>query len=53
MNKMDREVREPLDILDEIERELGMPLCARDLACGSGQNFRRHHQSAHAGDDGV
>ena len=25
VNKMDREVREPLDILDEIERELGMP----------------------------
>ena len=25
VNKMDREVREPLDILDEVERELGMP----------------------------
>lgn len=28
VNKMDREVREPLDIMDEIERELGMP-CVR------------------------
>src|SRR5258705_9402649 len=25
VNKMDREVREPLELLDEIERELGMP----------------------------
>lgn len=25
VNKMDREVRDPLDILDEVERELGMP----------------------------
>src|SRR5687768_17515197 len=25
VNKMDREVREPLDLLDEVERELGMP----------------------------
>mgnify|MGYP003454899697 CR=1 FL=1 len=27
VNKMDREVRDPLDILDEVERELGMPCC--------------------------
>ena len=39
VNKMDREVRDPLDILDEVERELGMPCCPIDLARRPGQIF--------------
>jgi peptide chain release factor 3 len=40
VNKLDREVREPLDLIDEIERELGMaavPLC---WPVGMGGRFR-------------
>ena len=39
VNKMDREVREPLDILDEIERELGMPCVPMTWPVGQGKNF--------------
>jgi peptide chain release factor 3 len=39
VNKMDREVREPLDILDEVERELGMPCVPMTWPVGKGKNF--------------
>src|SRR5882724_3170352 len=39
VNKMDREVREPLDILDEVERELGMPCVPMTWPVGQGKNF--------------
>ena len=39
VNKMDREVREPLDIMDEIERELGMPCVPMTWPVGQGQTF--------------
>ena len=39
VNKMDREVREPLDILDEVERELGMPCCPITWPVGQGKSF--------------
>ena len=39
VNKMDREVREPLDILDEIERELGMPCVPMTWPVGQGKLF--------------
>ena len=39
VNKMDREVREPLDILDEIERELGMPCVPMTWPVGQGKTF--------------
>ena len=39
VNKMDREVREPLDILDEVERELGMPCVPMTWPVGQGKTF--------------
>ena len=39
VNKMDREVREPLDILDEVERELGMPCVPMTWPVGKGKSF--------------
>jgi peptide chain release factor 3 len=39
VNKMDREVRDPLDILDEVERELGMPCCPVTWPVGQGRQF--------------
>ena len=39
VNKMDREVRDPLDILDEVERELKMPCCPITWPVGQGKNF--------------
>jgi len=39
VNKMDREVRDPLDILDEVERELGMPCCPVTWPVGQGKTF--------------
>ena len=39
VNKMDREVREPLDIMDEIERELGMPCVPMTWPVGQGKAF--------------
>ncbi len=40
VNKMDREVREPLGLLDEIERELGMPCVPMTWPVGQGKTFR-------------
>jgi peptide chain release factor 3 len=39
INKMDREVRDPLDILDEVERELGMPCVPMTWPVGQGKGF--------------
>ncbi|KAI5929296.1 Elongation factor G, mitochondrial [Manis javanica] len=39
VNKMDREVRDPLDILDEVEREPGMPCCPVTWPVGQGRQF--------------
>jgi peptide chain release factor 3 len=39
VNKMDREVREPLELLDEIERELGMPCVPMTWPVGQGKTF--------------
>jgi peptide chain release factor 3 len=39
VNKMDREVRDPLDILDEVERELGMPCVPMTWPVGQGKTF--------------
>jgi peptide chain release factor 3 len=39
VNKMDREVRDPLELLDEIERELGMPCVPMTWPVGQGKSF--------------
>src|SRR3954452_7838915 len=39
INKMDREVREPLELLDEIERALGMPAVPFTWPVGMGKRF--------------
>ncbi len=39
INKMDREVREPLELLDEVERELGMPCVPMTWPVGAGKGF--------------
>src|SRR5512139_1482827 len=39
INKMDREVREPLDLVDEIERELGMAAVPFTWPVGMGKSF--------------
>ena len=39
VTKMDREVRDPLDILDEVERELGMPCVPMTWPVGQGKSF--------------
>jgi peptide chain release factor 3 len=38
-NKLDREVREPLDLLDEVERTLGMPPVPFTWPVGMGKRF--------------
>jgi peptide chain release factor 3 len=40
VNKFDREVREPLDLLDELERELGMVPVPATWPIGMGSRFR-------------
>ncbi|WP_110402382.1 peptide chain release factor 3 [Sphaerotilus hippei] len=40
VNKMDREVKEPLALLDEIEQTLGMSLVPMTWPVGMGRNFR-------------
>ena len=39
VNKMDREVRDPLETLDEIETELGMPCVPMTWPVGQGKSF--------------
>src|SRR6185436_935895 len=40
INKMDREVREPLDLIDEIEKALGMSVVPITWPIGMGKSFR-------------
>ena len=40
INKMDRETKDPFDLLDELERELGIETCAMNWPIGSGKEFR-------------
>ncbi len=40
INKMDREVQPPLDLMDEIERELGMTVVPFTWPVGMGKTFR-------------
>ena len=39
INKMDREARDIFDLLDEIEKELGIPTCPVNWPIGSGKQF--------------
>ncbi|MCD8300554.1 MAG: peptide chain release factor 3 [Clostridiales bacterium] len=40
INKMDRDARESFDLADEIEKELGIPICPVNWPIGSGKNFK-------------
>ena len=40
INKMDREARDPFDLLDEIEKVLGIATCPMNWPLGSGKSFK-------------
>ena len=40
VNKMDRETKDPFDLLDEVERELGIETYAMNWPIGSGKDFQ-------------
>ena len=40
INKMDRETKDPFDLLDEVERELGIETYAMNWPIGSGKDFK-------------
>ena len=40
INKLDREARDPFDLLDEIEQVLGMATCPVNWPIGSGKSFK-------------
>ena len=40
INKMDRDSRDPLELCEEVERELGIDTCAVNWPIGSGKEFR-------------
>ncbi len=40
INKMDRDIRDPFELVDEIEAELGIPTCPVNWPIGSGKGFR-------------
>ena len=40
INKMDREARDPLELCEEVERELGIDTCAVNWPIGSGREFQ-------------
>ena len=40
INKMDRDSKDPFDLLDELEHELGIETCAMNWPIGSGKEFR-------------
>ena len=40
INKLDRDARDPFELLDEIESELGIPTCPMNWPIGSGKGFR-------------
>ncbi|MXS86284.1 peptide chain release factor 3 [Nitrosomonas sp. HPC101] len=47
VNKLDREVREPLDLIDEIERTLGMDVTPFTWPVGSGKRFHGVYDLRH------
>ncbi len=40
INKMDRDARDSFDLVDEIEKELGIAVCPVNWPIGSGKNFK-------------
>ena len=40
INKLDRESRDSFELVDEIEKELGIPCCPVNWPIGSGKNFK-------------
>ena len=40
INKMDRDARDTFDLVDEVEKELGIATCPINWPIGSGKNFR-------------
>ncbi|MGX8702969.1 MAG: peptide chain release factor 3 [bacterium] len=40
INKLDRETRDPFELVDEIEHELGIPCCPVNWPIGSGKGFK-------------
>ncbi len=40
VNKMDREARDPIEIIDEIEQKLALEVAPMNLPLGQGQNFK-------------
>ena len=44
INKMDRESRDPFDLIDEIEKTLAVELCTDRVAARARSRFRRHHR---------
>lgn len=40
VNKCDRDIRDPLELFDEIEQSLGLPCVPFTLPCGSGVGFK-------------
>ena len=40
INKLDRETRDPFELVDEIESELGIPTCPVNWPIGSGKSFK-------------
>ncbi len=48
INKMDREARDPFDLLDEVERELGIDTYAMNWPIGSGKDFQGVYDRANS-----
>ena len=48
INKMDRETRDPFDLLDELERELGIETYAMNWPIGSGKDFQGVYDREHS-----
>ena len=40
INKLDRETRDPFELVDEIEHELGIPCCPVNWPIGNGKSFK-------------
>ena len=48
VNKMDREAKDPFDLLDELERELGIETYAMNWPIGSGKDFQGVYDREHS-----
>ena len=48
INKMDRESRDPFELLDEIEKTLALDTAPMTWPIGRGRDFRRHLRSSSA-----